>query len=516
MISTHFKLWSFSNPFGRTLRSKVLVPVTMVVALTMGMALLIVNHVVRRQVHQNVSEELAQKIRVFDSLQRSQLELLAERTQLIANTPYLKAAMETGHAETVQAQASRIFSAFKDYVLLILNKDANILAYLGPDSLKITAFQIQHFHSDLTLSGVKIGMFEASGKIFQAGFVPVLLPDQISGFFLTGYVLLALPINEKYLNFLMNTIGTHFIYFQDGQTKLTCSNLPPEILHRVNFEDDHGKNETAEKVRTLKIGDEEFLVGVSHTTPTHQSRFMLVAPFESVFRNIITPVEDTIYILAGFAILIAMLISYFISRQVVSPVQNLARATDAVSKGNYDQEIIIRSRDEIGFLAQKFDMMRQSLKKQMAELAQRNRELEMALMKLEKTQLELVQSEKLAATGKLTAQLSHELNNPIHNVRSCLETAQKKLMEGKDAATYLQLAHEEILRMGKLVHQMLDFYRPQTQEKVQVDVNRLLKSIVQMTSPRLARRQIRTQLNLAENLPQILASPDQLKQVFLN
>ena len=515
MMLRHFSLPFISKPLQLKLRSKVLLPVITIIVLTMGAALLIVNQVVRREVHRTISEELQHKIRIFDSLQRSQFELLVERTLVVANTPYLKAAMETGHPETVQRQADKIFADFQDYTIIILGREQQLLAFLSPDSnLDLKVFQPRQFSSSVEISGIKIGILTQNGSLFLATWAPVILPDRISGYFLVGYVLLATPVDSQRLDEFSATIGSQLMFFHQGRPAVSSSKLSSDLRQKIQREGIDPVEKT--RIRTVLIGEEHYLVGFSEVELADRSGFLLIAPVESAFRTMIQPIERTIFSVAGFAVLAAILISLFISRQVVSPVQHLVQATEAVSAGNYDREIHVRTRDEIGDLARRFDQMRQSLKKQMNELAQRNRELEEALLKLEKTQHDLVQSEKLAATGRLTAQLSHELNNPIHNIRSCLEMARKKLSEGGDAGEYLNLAHDEIVRIGRLVQQMLDFYRPASQDKKLIDLQRLLHGIVQMTEPRLAKRHIRVIEDYAPDLPPLHASPDQLKQVFLN
>jgi C4-dicarboxylate-specific signal transduction histidine kinase len=63
------------------------------------------------------------------------------------------------------------------------------------------------------------------------------------------------------------------------------------------------------------------------------------------------------------------------------------------------------------------------------EISVRNSELEEALNRLRHAQ-EIWSGERLAATGWMTAQLSHEINNPIHNIQSLLESSLRKLPDG--------------------------------------------------------------------------------------
>lgn len=341
------------------------------------------------------------------------------------------------------------------------------------------------------------------------------MPGLVSGTVHVGYVVIGLPVDSAYLSHLDEIIGCHFLFYQDERVQKTSSGIASEVAH-ATFDLFRNTASNGREIEILKTEVGELLVGEWRSSAETQFGYILAIPFENIFQEIVGPVERTILVVAAFTLAASILISYFISRQVVSPVQKLVSATEAVVAGDYAHPIAVHAQDEIGYLAEKFDAMRQSLQKQMTTLASKNRELEQALQMLEKTQHDLVQSEKLAATGKITAQLSHELNNPIHNVQSCLERARRKANDGKRAAEYLDLAHAEIIRMGKLVRQMLDFYRPSSFEREWVDINQIITHVLQISQQRFEENAVSVATTLAPDLPATEASPDQLKQVFLN
>lgn len=498
------------------LRSKVLLPVASMIVVMMALALFVVNKVVHNQVQKEVASDLEQKLRAFDSLQRGQMELLAQRAVVVAETPHLRAAIETSHPETVQRELERIVSPKTDSVMIVLDPQERILAYHGPDSLRGKIFLVKNFVNQSTISGAQIGVFILDHLYLQTALVPVIISDAFRGKMLLGFIVLSYPIERAYLNHLQAIIGSEIVFSHRKNAIQTLANHDSKLAQTAIELFSQTTIAKINKVQTMETSSGEYLVGQWRLSESSPFSYVLLIPFGNIFKKIVKPVERTILWIAVVTLVAAILISYFISRMVVSPVQRLVSATDAVTAGDYAHPIAIHSQDEIGYLAGKFDIMRQSLQKQMAKLASQNNELEDALQQLEKAQQELVQSEKLAATGKITAQLSHELNNPIHNVRSCLESARRKMQNGKGTTEYLDLAHEEIVRMGKLVQQMLDFYRPQSVEREPVNVNRILKHVLQMSQERFVDNIVNVETHFASNLPEIQGSPDQLKQVFLN
>jgi signal transduction histidine kinase len=127
-----------------------------------------------------------------------------------------------------------------------------------------------------------------------------------------------------------------------------------------------------------------------------------------------------------------------------------------------------------------------------------------------------VRNEKLAATGQLVAQLSHELNNPIHNVQNSLEVIRRRLPEADERRAFLDMARAEIERMSRLTRQLLDFHRPVRPAFADVDVMRLLEDTLAMSQRELQDARVITQVTCAEDVPLIRASADHVRQVFLN
>jgi len=191
--------------------------------------------------------------------------------------------------------------------------------------------------------------------------------------------------------------------------------------------------------------------------------------------------------------------------------------------------LIVAHRAENHFGASNLRMLR-SISEQ-AALAVRNAQLHAALQsyaqnletmvddrtrELRSTQAQLIQSEKLAALGRLAAGIAHEVNNPLQPVLNCLEDALEDLREGRAVEPEgLRVAEIEVQRIKSIVSRLLDFSRPSTSETVPISLPSVLREVLLLVKKELERKQITLRTDLRET-PCVMGSPTQLKQVALN
>ncbi|HEU4326008.1 MAG TPA: PAS domain S-box protein [Roseiflexaceae bacterium] len=125
-----------------------------------------------------------------------------------------------------------------------------------------------------------------------------------------------------------------------------------------------------------------------------------------------------------------------------------------------------------------------------------------------------IQSERLAANGKLAATIAHELNTPLQSITSCLYFAGSAAEPQRDK--YLTVAREELARIAGIVRQMLNLHRPDPGEPAMFNLNGLVERVLLLTGSTLAERGIDAICELAPVLPDLYGRADQMTQVLLN
>ena len=137
------------------------------------------------------------------------------------------------------------------------------------------------------------------------------------------------------------------------------------------------------------------------------------------------------------------------------------------------------------------------------------------LSQVKKLQQQVDQSEKLAVIGQLAAGVAHEIGNPLTSISALVQIIQRKSKDEK-LTEQLSTIKENIDRISKIVRELVDFSRPPGEEKELLQVNDVVKIAVGIVKYDKRVKNVEFKTDFCQDLPIILAVPDQLLQVFVN
>ncbi len=221
------------------------------------------------------------------------------------------------------------------------------------------------------------------------------------------------------------------------------------------------------------------------------------------------------YILMDTVVLV--LVGYvLLSRIVVKPIDKLLRMTGAYKDGFMVPTVSDSSKNEIGELTRSLSHMLRRLDENQRELQAHISSLEKANRDLRQAQDEIIRSEKLASVGRLAAGIAHEIGNPIGIILGYLDLLNSGDITEVDRKDFLNRIESEIIRVNRIIRQLLDFSRPSSREPEKTRVHDLVKMTLAMLEPQPMMEGIRTTLELKAQKDTVLADPNQLQQVFLN
>jgi signal transduction histidine kinase len=189
-------------------------------------------------------------------------------------------------------------------------------------------------------------------------------------------------------------------------------------------------------------------------------------------------------------------LSALFANRLLRPIQTLTEGVKAVAAGDLARKVDVRSGDEIGLLAREFNAMAASLARQRAEL---------------------LRAERLAAVGRISAQITHEIRNPLNAIGLNAELLAEEIPAGASEAKALVAAiGREVDRLHAVTEEYLRFARLPKPVFGPEDVNEIASGLVEFVAPEFGAAGIELRLDLAPRLPPVRADEGQLRAAFLN
>jgi signal transduction histidine kinase len=208
----------------------------------------------------------------------------------------------------------------------------------------------------------------------------------------------------------------------------------------------------------------------------------------------------TLVAIIALALAGGLFASWIIARGLSRPIRELTGAMAVVGSGRLDHPVSATSRDEIGELARAFSRMTESLRQNKA--------------KLEQTQSQLVQSEKLASIGEMSAAVAHGLRNPLASLRAAAQLVRRH-PDSPSSREHLDAIVEEVDRLDRRISHLLSFSRPAPYHPMPENLGRLVENLLPAFAGPIREKQVELKLQLPPDLPEVRVDPMQLEQALV-
>ena len=247
----------------------------------------------------------------------------------------------------------------------------------------------------------------------------------------------------------------------------------------------------------ILIGVMTLMVAASLHTPSALTRHLahmenmmgsdmgMVADLNQSFQ---TAVSEILLVAAGTAFIAAIVISYFVTNRIVTPIRAMKLASERIATGQYNERVQINSEDEIGILGRNFNQMAHTL------------------------------SQNETRRKQLIGDVAHELRTPLTNIRSLMEGLIDEVIPANEEI--FQQVHQETHRLERIVQDLSELSRaeegliPLSYETVSLTT--LINTVIDRLQMQFDEKNVILQWYPPPHLPTISIDPVRMTQVLLN
>lgn len=218
---------------------------------------------------------------------------------------------------------------------------------------------------------------------------------------------------------------------------------------------------------------------------------LIKIPERALLSDILT-LRNTSLVFAIFIGSVAFIAAIMFVQRILTPVRQIIEGTKRFAEGDLDYRIHMNYGKEMRLLADSFDSMAENLQKR---------------------QNELVQANKLASLGLMSAGIAHELKNPLAAIKTSIQVIKRRVR----TEASLQLADgilHEVDRLTKIVSDLLDFSKPGPANIAPYNIKKTVDYSLQLMDRDIKQKNIRVNNNAQDCT--VMVDPAQMQQIVIN
>jgi len=415
-----------------TLRTKFLLALLLISVFLTGASLIVVRRVVSAHVRTQVVQDVHNSVTTFENVQRQREENLVRSTDLMADLSIIRALMTTHHPATIQdASAEQWRTAGSD--LLVLTDASGKMMALQSNSRDLRRDEIQKQVTSSLPPAEGVSWWLCGNHLFEVAMRPIYLGEAERNR-VVGFLALGSEIDEKVARELSQVAGSQVIF--RANDALVRSTLPASQERDLSPQFSASPLESAP--REISLGEENFLAeDVQLAAAPTKVRLTVLKSLDQSSR-FLTDLDRLILALGILALVFGATLVWIISSSITKPLNSLVAGVRALGQSDFEYPLNKGGRDEVAELTAAFSRMRADL---------------------QKSQRELLDSERLATIGRMASSISHDLRHYLSAIFSNAEF----LNDPRRAFAEKQELYEEIrtavIQMNDLIDSLLEFSR---------------------------------------------------------
>jgi len=500
-----------------SIRFKVILPYLLLTLIVAATGAYIVTHLVSISLHERLKNQLIQAGRIVSDTMARRERRHVDAARSLIYTRGFGEALSAGDHDKLAGLVMPYTEGTDLESVVVFNAQGQELTHIirQPDNILRDATQLERLS---TLSVVdtllkennpdsppkrQIAIDSADGRYYYFTTLPIVVNDQVIGTVVVGTSLnTLLPLLKT------TSLADVVLYGENGHSIASTLALQDDVYKRII-------SITTQQYESM-VDSDKVVQGADITVDT-RSYSIAYGPFKiandrlAVFSVVLASdfvaesgsVSRWNYIALYSAAMIAViLIGYFVSRLIIVPLLKLVRTSRAIASGDLTKRTEIKSKDEIGVLANTFDEMTDHLEQRTLELEKANKILE---------QMD-------AAKMRFIQVAAHELRTPLTLVQGYAQMVQVKANQNNEYVNYTNGIVEGTTRMVEIIDNMLDVSRIDSNLleilPAKVELVQLIEKVRKTFESALEERKLTFVTQGLESLPVIVGDKDLLYKLF--
>jgi signal transduction histidine kinase len=415
------------------LSTKLLLSMLLVSAALTISSLFFVRRFMQAQVRREIQSDLRNSELTFQNLQRQRETALSRSAQLMADLPTLRALMPATDPRTIQDASQGVWKLGGSDLFVLVDRAGRVVALhtSSPGFTQQSAEEL--FHQALQQETTNHWWF-GGGHLYEVFVQPIYFgaatDNRVTGALAVGY-----EVNDQLLRELSRTAGSEVVFWYGDQiARSTITEQHQKDLQRLLAPDAASRS-----TNELELGTERFLSSSVELTPgaVPTVRLQILKSFDEA-TAFLKQLNRSLLGLGLVAILGGGVLVFAISHTITRPLAHLVSGVQALGTGDYGYPVQAGGGDEVEQLTQAFRRMRESL---------------------QKSQLELLEAERLATIGRMATSISHDLRHSLAAVvanAEFLSEAKLDLHQREDLYREVRIAVDQ---MTEMLESLLEFSR---------------------------------------------------------
>jgi signal transduction histidine kinase len=372
------------------MRTTLLIPLLVLSFGCTLLSLLVIRTIVEQQTQTNLASDLQHSVKTYRNFQYQQRQLLARESALLADLPSLKSLMTTYDPRTIEDGGVEFWQVSGADFFALLDQNGKLIAAYNHGPALDRARVVQALGADFQKPDP--ALLALNDRIFEISTQPLYFGPKENGTLL-GFVSVGYAIDEHVAKAVSEAAAAEVTFSVDG--KVVVSTLNQDLQRQLVARGDELLQLPTQN-RKIQLGSVDYLAASERLTMSGGQQSSVQVPqivvlksFESA-TQLVDRVNRWVLTLALLALIAGTGMLVSISRTLTRPIETLVEGTRALAQGNFDYRLSEDGAEEIRELSRAFERMR---------------------IQLQRTQKELLDSERLATIGRMASSISHDLRH---------------------------------------------------------------------------------------------------------